>query len=197
MTTVFEVGEHQGRIYLVFEFLKGQPLRAEMAGRPMNVRRAMELAIQIGDGVADAHASGFVHGGLSPDSIMVTAKGHAKIPAFELAAHAGFDQSAPTCGCAITTRRRRRAARRADDRSDIYSVGAILYEMLTTRRPMHRGAVGAERVEQHGPAEVDDIVLQGAVAELGLALPERGDVRRRAAQHRGDPRRARARGRRG
>ena len=57
----------------------------------MNVRRAVEIAIQIADAVAEAHAAGFVHGGLSPESIVITAKGHAKIPAFELAAQGGFD----------------------------------------------------------------------------------------------------------
>ena len=78
--TLFDVGDHDGRVFLVFEFLKGQSLRAEMAGRMMNVRRAVELAVQIADGAADAHSGGFVHGGLSPDSIVITAKGHAKIP---------------------------------------------------------------------------------------------------------------------
>src|SRR5688572_29986467 len=63
VTTLFETGEHEGRLYLAFEFFKGQSLRAEMAGRAMNVRRAVELAIQMADAVADAHAAGFVHGG--------------------------------------------------------------------------------------------------------------------------------------
>jgi serine/threonine-protein kinase len=66
VTTLFDVGEHESRVYLAFEFQKGQSLRAESAGRPMNVRRAVEVAIQIADAVADAHAHGFGHGGLSP-----------------------------------------------------------------------------------------------------------------------------------
>src|SRR5437762_2300946 len=81
VTTVFDVGEHEGRIFIVFEFLKGQSLRHEMGGRPLNVRRAMDLAVQMADALADAHACGYVHGGLSPDSVVVTAKGHSKIPA--------------------------------------------------------------------------------------------------------------------
>ena len=160
VTSVFDVGEHEGRAYLVFEFLRGQPLRAEMAGRPMNVRRAVELAIQIADGVADAHASGFVHGGLSPDSIMVTAKGHAKIPAFELAARAGFDQSASDVRLRDYDAPEEARGTGADERSDIYSVGAILYEMLTTRRPMHRGASAPSASNSTVPAEVDEIVLK-------------------------------------
>ena len=66
---------------------------AEMAGRALNVRRALDLAVQMADAVADAHAAGFIHGGLSPDAVVVTAKGHAKIPAFELAAPSGFEQT--------------------------------------------------------------------------------------------------------
>jgi serine/threonine protein kinase len=160
VTTVFDVGVHEGRIYLVFEFLKGEPLRAEMAGRQMNVRRAVELAIQIADGVADAHASGYAHGGLSPDSIMVTAKGSAKIPAFELAAHAGFDQSGSGVRLRDYDSPEEAGGQRGDDRSDVYSAGAILYEMLTTRRPMHRGASAPSASNAAVPAEVDAIVLK-------------------------------------
>jgi eukaryotic-like serine/threonine-protein kinase len=93
VTTLYEAGEHEGRIFLAFEFLKGQSLRAEMAGRAMNVRRAVELGIQIAEGVSEAHGAGFIHGGLHPETIGVTAKGHAKIPAFELASRGGFEQT--------------------------------------------------------------------------------------------------------
>ena len=160
VTTLFDAGEHEGRVYLVFEYLKGQSLRAEMAGRPMNVRRAVELAIQIADGVADAHGSGFVHGGLSPDSIVVTAKGHAKIPAFELAARAGFEQSASGVRLRDYDAPEEARGQGVDERSDVYSVGAILYEMLTTRRPMHRGASAPSASNSTVPAEVDEIVLK-------------------------------------
>src|SRR4029453_14612168 len=74
---------------------KGGSLRAEMGGSPMKVRRAVELAIQITDAIAYAHAAGFIHGGLSPESIGITPKGHAKIPVFELAARNGFDPTSP------------------------------------------------------------------------------------------------------
>jgi serine/threonine protein kinase len=160
VTTLFDAGEHHGRLYLAFEFLRGQSLRAEMAGRPMNVRRAVELAIQVADAVADAHAAGFVHGGLSPDSIVITAKGHAKIPAFELAARAGFDQNAADVRLHDYDSPEEARGQEADERSDIYSVGAVLYEMLTTRRPLHRGAAAPSVSNRHVPAELDDIVLR-------------------------------------
>jgi serine/threonine protein kinase len=158
--TLFDVGEHEGRIYLVFEFLKGQSLRAEMAGRQANVRRAVEIAIQVADAVADAHAAGFVHGGLSPDSVVITARGHAKIPAFELAARAGFEHADGQVRLRDYDSPEEARGQAADDRSDIYSIGAILYEMLTARRPLHRGASAPSASNAHVPNELDVVVLK-------------------------------------
>ena len=160
MIALFDVGEHDGRVYLAFEFIKGQSLRAEMAGRQVNVRKAVELAVQMGDAVADAHAAGFVHGGLSPDSVVVTAKGHAKIPAFELAASAGFEPSGAGARLRDYDSPEEAGGQAADDRSDIYSVGAILYEMLTTRRPLHRGASAPSGSNPNVPPELDQVVLK-------------------------------------
>jgi serine/threonine-protein kinase len=157
---LFDVGEHEGRVFLAFEFLKGQSLRAEMAGRPLNVRRAVDFAVQMTDAVADAHAAGFVHGGLSPDSIVVTAKGHAKIPAFELAAHGGYEQAGGEMRLRDYDSPEEARGERPDERSDIYSVGAILYEMLTTRRPLHRGASAPGASNSHVPKELDEVVLK-------------------------------------
>ena len=160
VTTVFDVGEQDGRLYLVFEFLKGQSLRAEMAGRAMNVRRAVELAIQMADAIADAHAAGFVHGGLSPDSIVITAKGHAKIPPLEFATRGGFDQSDGAARLSDYDSPEEARGEPADERADIYSIGAILYEMLSARRPSHRGAAAPSVSNRHVPPEVDDVVLR-------------------------------------
>jgi serine/threonine protein kinase len=160
VTTLFHAGEDEGRLYLAFEFHQGQSLRAELAGRPMNVRRAVELAIQMADAVADAHAAGFVHGGLSPDSIVITAKGHAKIPVFELASRGGFDNEAADVRLRDYDSPEEARGTPADERSDIYSVGAVLYEMLTTRRPLHRGASAPSASNRHVPPELDDIVLR-------------------------------------
>jgi serine/threonine-protein kinase len=168
VTTVFDVGEQDGRLYLVFEFLKGQSLRAEMAGRAMNVRRAVELAVQIADAIADAHAAGFVHGGLSPDSILITAKGHAKIPPLEFASRGGFDRNDSTARLSDYDSPEEARGEPADERSDIYSIGAMLYEMLTTRRPPHRGAAAPSVSNRHVPPEVDDIVLRAAAPNPDL-----------------------------
>ena len=160
VTALFDVGEHDRRVYLAFEFQKGQSLRAESAGRPMNVRRAVEIAIQIADAVADAHAHGFGHGGLSPDSVVVSAKGRAKIPAFELASQSGFDKNGNDGRLVDYGAPEEARGEPPDDRSDVYSVGAILYETLTTRRPMHRGASAPSASNPKVPKELDEIVLK-------------------------------------
>jgi len=166
--TLFDVGEHDGRVYLAFEFLQGQSLRREILDRSINVRRAIETTIQIADAIAAAHGLGFVHGGLSPDSVSITARGHAKVPAFELAAHAGFtgdgalhDYNSPE----------EMAGKGPDDRSDVYSVGAILYEMLTGRTPNPRGSAAPSASNPHVPAELDQLTLR-AVAPNPDSRPQ-------------------------
>ena len=174
VTTLFDAGEHEERVYLAFEFLKGQSLRAEMAGRPLNVQRAVETAIQITDAIADAHANGFVHGGLSPESVAMTQRGHAKIPAFELAAHGGF-AAAGGSGAGVRlvdyVSPEEANGQPADDRSDIYSIGAILYETLTAKRPNPKGAAAPSASNQHVPPELDAVVLR-AVSPNPDARPQ-------------------------
>jgi len=160
-------------VYLAFEFLTGQSLRAEMAGRALKVQWAVEAAIQIADAIADAHANGFVHGGLSPESVAMTQRGHAKIPAFELAAHGGFDGAGGPGEVRLLDYLSPEEAggQPADDRSDIYSVGAILYEMLTARRPNPKGAAAPSATNHHVPPELDELVLR-AVAPNPASRPQ-------------------------
>jgi serine/threonine-protein kinase len=112
------------------------------------------------DAVADAHAAGFLHGGLSPESIVVTAKGHAKIPAFDLASHGGLEETGTGVRLRDYESPEEARGERPDERSDVFSVGAILYEMLTTRRPHHRGAAAPSASNPHVPRELDEIVLK-------------------------------------
>ena len=86
VATLFEAGEQRGSIYLVYEFISGEKLNAALAGQPMNLRRALDLASQLADALADAHALGLVHGALTASGVIVTPKGHAKILDFGLSA---------------------------------------------------------------------------------------------------------------
>jgi eukaryotic-like serine/threonine-protein kinase len=159
ITTLFDVGHYNGRIFIVFEYLRGQSLRSEMGGRPLNVRRALELGIQMADAIANAHACGYAHCGLSPDSVVITAKGHAKIPALALASRDGFAAS-DTAALHDYDAPEEARGLPSDERSDIYSVGAVMYETLTARRPMHRGAAAPSASNPHVPPELDEVVLK-------------------------------------
>jgi serine/threonine-protein kinase len=122
IATLYEIGDEQGRVFLVFEFAPGETLKRVIAGLPMNARRAVDLAAQIADALADAHASDIVHGHLDPDAVIVTPKGNAKILDF------GFAQW--TRGAASG------AGEVADDRADVIALGRLLFEMLTGKAPV-------------------------------------------------------------
>jgi serine/threonine-protein kinase len=158
--TVFDAGTHESRVYIVFEFLKARSLRSEIAGRPFKVERAVEMAIQICDAVADTHAAGLFHAGLSPDTIVITAKGHAKIPAYELAVQSGLQHETGRARLDDYEAPEEARGQPPDERSDVYSVGAVLYEMLTLRRPMHRGASAPSASNAAVPKALDGIVLR-------------------------------------
>lgn len=158
--TIFGSGTHEGRPFVAFERITGRPLRAEMAGRPINVRRAVELAIQITDAIAAAHALGFLHSGLSPETIGITAKGHAKIPAFHLGTIIGFEEPSADGRLVDYASPEEALGETADERSDIYSIGAVLYEMVTARRPMHRGASAPSSANPKVPQELDAVTLK-------------------------------------
>jgi serine/threonine-protein kinase len=157
---LYQSGVHDGRVYLAFEHVGGRSLRAEMAGRQMNARRAVEVAIGIADAVAEAHALGFLHSGLSADAIGVTARGHAKVTAFHLCTLLGFATSGDEIRLVDYESPEEARGEAADERSDVYSIGAVLYEMLTTRRPMHRGASAPGNGNQTVTSELDAIVLK-------------------------------------
>jgi len=157
---LFDVGEHEGRIYLVFEFISGRSLRAEMGGRLLNVRRAVELATEIADAVSDGHAAGLGRARLSPDSLVVTAKGHAKIPAFELATREGFEEVDGHARVRDYESPEEAGGEKGDERSDVYSAGAVLFEMLTTRRPLHKGSAAPSASNPLVPRELDQVVLR-------------------------------------
>jgi eukaryotic-like serine/threonine-protein kinase len=148
IVTLYEIAEDGGRLYLVHEFVQGPTLRTIIAGRPLNPRRAVDLAGQIAEALADAHAADLVHGAITADSIVVTPKGHAKITDFGLAA---FAPGGTTTAAA------------SDDanayRADLFSVGVILFEMLTGSAPVP-GAGVPSAVNRSLPREIDPIVAK-------------------------------------
>ena len=106
IATLFDVGYHEGRLYLAYEFVQGTTLRQQMEGRPMNPRHALDLAAQVADALAHAHAHGVVHKDLSPDTIIETAKGSAKVLDFGMSAWTRGGQTRALAAAAPRQRRR-------------------------------------------------------------------------------------------
>ena len=146
IASLFDVVEQDGRCYLAYEFAAGPSLRDEMGGRPVNLRRAVELAAQIGDALAEGHSRGLVHGDLRPDNIVITPKGSPKILNFGLtewttSGQARVAASSPTGvgtdqhGVAGYLSPEQAVGGAIDQRSDVFSFGVLLYEMVTGRNP--------------------------------------------------------------
>jgi serine/threonine protein kinase len=146
ISTLYEVGEEQDHVFLVFDFVPGQTLKSLLVGHPLNPRRAIDLAVQVADALADAHANGIVHRDLKPDNIVITPKGNAKVLDFGLAAWTAggvWRLRAPTMtagdgpgsSSAPYLSPEQIVGESVDGRTDIFSLGAILFEMLTGKLP--------------------------------------------------------------
>src|SRR5438093_48197 len=149
---VHDIGTHDGSPYIVSELLEGETLRQRISGTALAQRRAIDYALGVAHGLAAAHEKGIVHRDLKPDNIFITKDGRVKILDFGIAKLTQPDGSQSQTD--IPTRRvdtdpgvvmgtvgymspEQVKGRAVDHRSDIFSFGAILYEMLSGRRAFH------------------------------------------------------------
>jgi eukaryotic-like serine/threonine-protein kinase len=175
--TVHEAGEFEGRQYLVTEFVDGGTLREWARRTKPGWRQAVELLVGVADGLACAHEAGILHRDMKPDNILVARNGYAKLADFGLAKLLESEPEDDRTRSLSENRTRpgmilgtiaymspeQASGRPVDRRSDIFSFGVVLYEVLTGRRPF-TGATDLELIQTiiHRPA---------ALAELPTDLP--------------------------
>jgi tetratricopeptide (TPR) repeat protein len=141
VVTVYDIGEEHGRPFVVSEYVPGGDLRGELraAGGPLSLERCLAIAIDVCDAMAVIHAGGIIHRDLKPSNIWLTKDGSAKLGDFGLA-YAAADQTQLTIqgtmmGTAAYMPPEQALGQPSDARSDLYSFGCILYELVTGRAP--------------------------------------------------------------
>jgi eukaryotic-like serine/threonine-protein kinase len=227
---LFEIGEEADRLFLVFEFVPGETLRQTIDGRPLNVRTAVDIAVQLADALADAHGAAIIHRDIKPENIIITPKGHPKILDFGLASFTESGTSRETAATELKTAEGVALGTLAymspeqalgvgcDHRTDIFSLGAVLYETLTGTSPFKAPTPAATALKvlqatpappstlnRNVPAELDAIVAHAlskdpnqryqSVAAMAAELRSLGailDVREAVALERPAPARRRS-----
>jgi predicted Ser/Thr protein kinase len=140
IVTVIDRGEHDGRQFIVFEYIDGENLKALVQRRgPAPVVTALELAIQTARGLSFAHQQGLVHRDVKPQNILLNGDGQAKVTDFGIArsldVQHGMTQTGTVLGTSDYIAPEQAQGQRVDEHTDVYSLGVVLYEMLTSEVP--------------------------------------------------------------
>lgn len=175
IAAIYDIGEHDGAAYIVMEFVAGEPLSARTARGPLALRDAIDIAMQAADALDEAHRHGIVHRDVKSANLMVDPRGRVKVLDFGLAKFVAGGADSDRTGTLQTVAGsvlgtftymspEQALGRPVDPRSDLFSLGVVLYEMLTGRLPFEGTTVTEiiDRLVHHEPP---------AIARFNYAVP--------------------------
>jgi Tol biopolymer transport system component/predicted Ser/Thr protein kinase len=138
VAVVFEINEQDGQVFIAMEYVEGRTLKQMIQEEPLALKTVLDIAVQVCDGLVAAHERGIVHRDIKSENIMVTPKGQPKITDFGLAKVKGatkLTKTGSTVGTAAYMSPEQARGEEVDHRSDLFSFGVVVYEMLTGRLP--------------------------------------------------------------
>jgi serine/threonine protein kinase/tetratricopeptide (TPR) repeat protein len=153
--TVYEVSEYQNRSYIAMEYVEGESLKEAIDRKDLRITQVVDIAMQISQGLAKAHEAGIVHRDVKPQNVLIDKDGRARILDFGLAKLKGdakLTQAGSTMGTISYMSPEQAQGEEVDRRSDIFSLGVMLYEMVTGRVPFqgeHQAAILNSIMTEH------------------------------------------------